>query len=296
MKKILIITILFVGLTKVDAQQLQTSVFYEMQSIIHNAGFAGLGENSFVGVNYRTQWANINGGPKTGTIYGSFALPKQKLGISGYAYSDKTGPTSRTGLSVSVAKHINLDNGAKLSIGIENRFQQFLIDQSKLSEYLGADPAIGNGNKSMQYNAGFGVAYTNKRLQLGVAVSQILQTRLDNYTGNLNRSQDARLYRHFYANGSYKINLDETMSMIPNFMVIYFPNAPTEFNVGTRFKYAEICWTGAALSFTGNVNLMFGLNVAKGFSIDYSFDVYNNPTSITNVNAHEFMLRYQIKK
>ena len=296
MKKIILIILVFAGVSSVEAQQLQTSVFYEMQATIHNPSFAGIAEHDFVGVNYRTQWAGINGGPKTGTIFGSFALPKQKLGISGYVYNDKTGPTSRTGLSVSVAKHINLADGAKLSFGIENRFQQFMIDQNKLTEYLGADPAIGNSNKSVKYNAGFGMSYTSKRLQLGVSVAQLLESRLDNYTGVLTRSQDARLYRHFYANGSYKINLDETVSMIPNFMVIYFPNAPTEFNLGTRFKYADICWLGLGSSLTGNVSFSFGLNVAKNLSVDYAFDVYNNPSDNFNVNAHEFMLKYQLKK
>ena len=72
-----------------------------------------------------------------------------------------------------------------------------MIDQNKLTEYIGADPAIGNANKAVKYNAGFGMSYTNKRLQLGISVAQLLESRLENYTGVLTRNQDACLYRHF---------------------------------------------------------------------------------------------------
>jgi type IX secretion system PorP/SprF family membrane protein len=296
MKKIILIITLFVAVSNVQAQQLQSSAFYETQSFIHNPSFAGFSENNFIGANYRTQWANLNADPKTATIYGSFALPKQKLGIGGYVYNDKTGPTSRTGVSISVSKQIKFGDDAKLSFGIENRFQQFMLDQTKLTEYLGADPAIGNANKSVKYDAGFGISYTNKRLQLGVSVAQMLQSRFTNYTGNLNSGQEARLYRHYYATGSYKVDLDETISMVPNFMVIYFPNAPTEFNFGSRFKYADICWLGLSTSLTGNANFAFGLHVTKDITVDYAFDVYNNPADNFNYQAHEFMLRYYFKK
>ncbi len=286
---------MFVVAGSTQAQQLETSAFYEMQGFMHNASLAGIGDN-FVGVNYRTQWNNINGGPKTGTIYGSFALPKPKLGLSGVIFNDKTGPTSRTGLTVSIAKHILFDDKSILSLGIENRLQQFLLDQNKLIEYLGADPAVGNTNSKIQYNAGFGVSYTNSHLQLGVSVAQLIQSKMDNYTGNLSRTQEARLYRHYYANGSYKItSVDDMLSIIPNFQVIYFPNAPTEVNLGVRFNYNDIAWIGFGSSFTANVNFSFGLKLAKGFSLDYAFDLYNNPNEFY-VNAHEFMLRYSFKK
>ena len=296
MKKIVfLILIVFINTTS-KAQQLHSSAFYELQAIIHNPSIAGVAENDVVGINYRTQWGNINGSPKTATMFGSFKLPSQKLGISSYVYSDKTGPTSRTGISVSVAKHIKLGSGNTLSLGIENRFQQFLLDQSKLTEYLGADPAIGNANKNVKYNAGFGISYTTKRLQLGVSVAQLLETKLDNYAGTLTRTQDARLYRHLYANGSYKINFDETVSMIPNFLLIYFPNgnAPTELNLGTRFKYEELCWLGLGVNISGNFNTNFGLNLSKKITIDYAFDFYNQPNLNFSYEAHELMLRFNL--
>lgn len=298
MKKvsILYITLFIATISSGLAQQLQSSAFFEANLIMQNPAYSGISNKNVVGINYRNQWASLNAGPKTVSAYGTYAMSKHKMGLSGFVYNDVTGPTSRTGIAVSVAKYINFENGSKLSFGIENRFQQFLLNTSKLTEYLGVDPAIGNANKKVSYDAGFGIAYTHKKLQIGASVAQMLQGRFDNYTGNLNRSQEARLYRHYYLNANYEFNLDETVSMVPNFMMIYFPNAPVEYFLGSRFKYQDLCWLGLGMSFSGNVNFGFGLNATKAIRVDYAFDFYNNPNNKFNVNAHELMVQFNLTK
>ncbi len=298
MKRIAFIILFVAAIGKANAQQLQASSFYELQGLIYNPSFMGVDKYSTVGANYRTQWSGINGAPRTANVFGSFALPEQKLGIGGYVYSDKTGPTSRNGISLSIAKHIVFNDKSKFSFGIENRIQQFRIDQAKLAETLGTDPAIGNNNNSFKYDAGVGISYTNERLQIGASVAQLLQTKQNNYTGNLLRSQEARLYRHYYLNGSYKLTLDESSTLTPNFLIVYLPNATTEYNIGAKFRYQDIFSVGVATSATLNASFSVGLNITKNIAFDYAFDFYNNPSDNQNVNmnSHEFMLRYFFKK
>ncbi len=294
MKRITIIILFFAATGKLSAQQLQTSAFYELQGVIHNPSLAGVGEHDFIGANYRTQWSSLDDAPKTVTVFGSFNLPKHKMGISGNVFNDKTGPTSRTGISLSVAKHILFKDNSTLSLGIENRFQQFSINTAKLAETLGNDPAIGNKNNSFKYDAGFGISYTNDRLQLGASVAQLLQTKQNNYTGSLVRNQEARLYRHYYMHGSYKMNLDETSTVTPSFLIIYLPNATTEYNFAAKYRLENVFSASVGISATGNANVGAGLNLTKNIVMDYAFNIYNNPSDISNsyTNAHEFMLRY----
>ena len=158
-----ILSFLFLGsVIYAGAQQLQTSSLYDMQGIIHNPSAAGT-QGSMVGATYRTQWSSFSGSPKTITGFASFDLPKQNIGLGGYIYNDKTGPTSRSGVALSFAKHIPLSNGGRFSLGIEARGQQFSIDKAKLMESLGADPAIGASSNSFKFDAGFGISYTGDR-------------------------------------------------------------------------------------------------------------------------------------
>ncbi|MEY2916811.1 MAG: hypothetical protein RIS73_525, partial [Bacteroidota bacterium] len=162
----------FTGIISItNAQQLQTSSLYDMQGTLNNPSMAGMQQNSIIGVSYRSQWAGISGSPKTATIFGSFNMPRQAIGIGGYVYSDKTGPTSRTGLELSLAKHIVMGDKGIFSMGIETRLQQYSLDKAKLIATLGSDPVLGSSDNRFKYDAGFGVSYSGKKLQLGASVS-----------------------------------------------------------------------------------------------------------------------------
>jgi type IX secretion system PorP/SprF family membrane protein len=302
MKKYILIAGLLGSAAISTGQQLQTSSLFDMQGILHNASLAGVQQNpdikSTAGISYRTQWSGISGSPQTLTAFGSFNLPKQKIGIGGYLYNDKTGPTSRTGIELSLAKHIVMNDGAVFSLGLESRFQQYSIDRAKLTETLGSDPALGTSDSRFKYDAGFGISYTNKTLQFGASVSQLVQSKLDFYSGNMSRSEEARLYRHYYFHGRYNINVDNVTTISPNLMVIYLPNAPTEVLGGIRVEHHQLLWWGIGYRSTQSFMLSAGLHIKKQFTLGYSFDIYRNPVGYFNggSNAHEFMLRYNILK
>jgi len=298
MKKI-ITAVFFIGLiSNTQAQQLQTSSLYDMQGVMHNAAMVGTQKTNYVGATYRTQWTSISGAPKTATVFGSFELPKYKMGIGGYVYNDVTGPTSRTGINLSFAKHINFSNGAKFSIGIENKLQQYAINRTKLMATLGADPALGTSENKLKYDAGFGAAYVSDEFTIGASVSQLVQSKLNFYTGDLTTGQSARLYRHYYMHGSYNWNVDGVTTITPNVMAIYLPNAPFELATGFRVTHNETLWWGLGYRLKQSISVSAGVHVNKKYTIGYNYDGYINP--INNFSGgsagHEFILKYNFVK
>jgi type IX secretion system PorP/SprF family membrane protein len=298
MKKYSIIILLLSMVTTLHAQQLQTSSLADMQGVFHNPAMAGATQRGLVGVTYRDQWTGMSGNPKTATVFGSFELPDQKIGLGGYIYNDKTGPTSRTGVQLSFAKHIPTSNGGKISLGIEARGLQYAIDIAKLSPTLGSDPVLGSADNKFKFDAGFGIAYVSKRLQLGASVSQLVQSKLGFYTGNLTSGEEARLYRHYYFHGAYRLINDGSTTVTPNFLVIYLPNAPTEAQIGARVEHNEVFWWGLSHRINQSFILSAGVNLNKKFTVGYAFDIYNTPFSVfeKGSNAHEVILRYNIFK
>ena len=296
MRKIFVSIVVIQFAVGAFAQQLQTSSLYEMQGVLHNPAMAGILQKGLIAASYRDQWSGTNNHPRTATLFGSFALPGQNIGLGGYIYTDKTGPTSRTGLQLAFAKHIPLANDAKLSFGIEARGLQYSIDISKLQESLGSDPVLAAGNNKFKFDAGFGVAYAGKKLQVGAAVSQLVQSKLGFYTGNLTRTEEGRLYRHYYLHGSYKWNPDGNTAVTPNFLMIYLPNAPVELQGGVRVEHSEIFWWGVAHRLHQGFILSAGVNIHKKFTVGYAFDIYSEPFNEfeKGSNAHEVILRYNI--
>jgi type IX secretion system PorP/SprF family membrane protein len=282
-----------------QAQQLMTSSMYDQHGNIHNPATAGAQKHGVVGASYRKMWDGIAGGPQTVLVFGSGYIKSAKIGIGGYAYNDVTGPTKRTGLQTSYAYHIPLKNGdASFSIGLEARFQQFAIDKAKLQASLGNDPVLGATDNRFKGDAGLGIAYTGKKLQIGVSVSQLIQTKLDFYSGNLTRTEEARLYRHYYLHSNYIWDVDGSTKIIPNILFIYLPNAPMEFQGGARVEHKDLFWWGVALRARQSWMLSAGVKIQKKFTVGYCFDIFSSPLSVYDKgsNGHELILRYDFIK
>jgi len=280
------------------AQQLFTSSLYDMQGSLHNPSLAGVQKYGVVGASYRTMWDGIDGGPRTTTVFGSAFLPSVRLGLGGYLYSDVTGPTKRIGLQMAYAYHIPLANDASFSIGLEARLQQFSFDRVKLQESLGNDPVLGAKDNRFTGDAGIGVSYTGKKFQVGASASQLIQSKMDFYTGNLTRSEEARLYRHFYLHGNYQWDVDGSTTITPNLLFIYLPNAPLEFQAGARVEHNKLFWWGLAMRAKQSWMISAGVHIKEMFTVGYSFDIYNSPLSVYDrgANAHEVLLRFKFLK
>lgn len=298
MNRFIFLLLLVISAAGVSAQQLMTASLYDQHGNLHNPATAGAKKYGSLGASYRAMWDGIDGGPQTTLLFGSGYLNNAKVGIGGYIYNDVTGPTRRTGLQTAYAYHIPMKNDATFSIGLEARFQQFSIDKAKLQESLGNDPVMGTAENRIKGDAGIGVAYTGKKLQMGASVSQLIQSKLNVYSGNLTRSEEARLYRHYYLHGSYSWDVDGTTRIIPNFLLIYLPNAPTEFQGGARVEHNDVFWWGLALRARQSWMLSAGVKIQKKFTIGYCFDIYSSPLSVydNGANAHEVLLRYDFLK
>ena len=297
MKKILAILLLTIS-SPVWSQQLMTSSLYDLQGNLHNPAVAGVTKKTMMGASYRSMWSGIAGSPVTALVYGSTFLEKANIGVGAYLYSDVTGPTSRRGIQTSYAYHIPTNNGGTFSVGLEARFQQFAIDKAMLIDALGNDPVMGGATNRFKGDAGLGLAYTAKKWQLGMSVSQLIQSALNFYSGSLTRTEEARLYRHFYLHGSYQWKVDANTTVTPNFLVIYLPNAPTELQAGARVEHREVFWWGLSLRARQSWMLSAGVKVQKKLMLGYSFDIYSSPLSVFDKgpNAHEVVLRYQFLK
>ena len=145
--------------------------------------------------------------------------------------------------------------------------------------------SIAGGDNSFKFDAGAGIAYTAKRFQVGLSVSQLIQSKLNFYKGTLTPAEEARLYRHYYLHGSYKWNVDEQTTITPSFCVIYLPNAPTDFQGGIRVEHKQSFWWGVAARARQSFILSAGVHVKNAFSIGYSFDIYKTPLSVFDAGA-----------
>ena len=298
MKRVHLFLLLLLAAIGADAQQLTTSSFYDMYGVLHNPATAGSKQHGVLGGTFRKLWSDMPGAPQTGLLFGSAYLKGPKLGIGGYIYNDETGPLTYNGLQTSYAYHIPMQNNATFSLGLEARVLQWSYDKSKLIDALGPDPVLASEDNRIKADAGFGVAYTSPKMQLGVSASQLIQSKLNLYEGSGNPTEEAMLARHYYFHGNYNWDVDKVTRIIPNLLVIYLPNAPTEVQGGARVEHNNLFWYGLTWRKQQAWLISAGLRIKQKFNIGYSFDIYNKPLGVYDKgsNGHEIMLRYDFIK
>ncbi len=298
MKNFILFLSLLVLITTTQAQQLHfMSQYLQFNSMINPAA-AGLANKNMVGVSYRSQWSSFPGNPRTYMIYGDINLQKLKAGIGTYLYRDETGPTSRTGIQFAYSKHIiALNEKDKFGIGIELRGLQYALDKSKVSTALGNDPALGGASSKFGFDAGTGVYFTNDKLSVGAAVSQLIQSKLQ-LADVPNAKLNGRLYRHYNFNANYKIQTGDNIFLIPSALVRVIQNAPTEFEAGAKIDYQDKIWFAFIYRYQQLYSIQLGFKLAEKLNFAYSYDEYSTPISVYDggSGAHEIGLRFDFKK
>jgi type IX secretion system PorP/SprF family membrane protein len=298
MKKIQLFLIGSLAVLGVQAQQLANSSFFDLHGVMYNAAAVGSQQHPTVGGSFRTLWSGMPGAPRTGMVYGNTYLSKSRLGLGAMLFSDVAGAIRTTGANLAISYQVPFQNGHRLSFGLMGMLNQYSIDMAKLESSIPGDPVLSGSQRRFKADAGFGVAYTGANFQFGAAVNQLLQTKLNLYEGAGNPQEESRFYRHYYVHGNYAFTLDEATRLIPNFLVTYLPNSPTEFQVGARMEHMRQFWYGFTWRARQSWSLSAGLRLKERFNIGYAFDLYRTPLSAYDggANGHEIMLRYDFLK
>ncbi len=298
MKKIKLILFLLVVSFGAKAQQLHFMSQYLQHNSMLNPGAAGIANQDMVGISYRNQWSSFPGNPKTFMVYGDINLEKLKAGIGAYVYRDETGPTSRTGVQLAYSYHIvSRDGKQKFGLGLELRGLQYAIDKGKIAAALVNDAALAGASSKFGFDAGAGVYYTNDKLSAGVAVSQLIQSKLQ-LADVPNSTLGGKLYRHYNFIANYKIQTGENIYLIPNALARVIQNAPTEFEAGVKLDYQDKLWTAIIYKVNQLYSLQAGVKIAEKIRVSYSYDAYSGPISQFDGGSggHEIGLRFDFGK
>ncbi|MBS1734868.1 MAG: type IX secretion system membrane protein PorP/SprF [Bacteroidetes bacterium] len=280
------------------SQQLHFTSQYLQHNSMYNPAAAGMAKDNMVGLSYRSQWGSFPGNPRTYMLYGDFSLQKMKAGIGAYIYRDETGPTSRTGIQLAYSYHIRTGEKSRLGVGLELRALQFAIDKGKLSDALGSnDPILGGKDKKLGIDAGAGVYWTNDKLSVGAAVSQLIQSKLK-LADVPNATEGAKLYRHYNIMASYKIQTGDDIFIIPNAMFRAIEHAPSEFDLGAKLDYQDKIWWALNWRVKQFWSIQAGFKLFQRVRLAYSYDYYETPISYFagGSGAHEIGLQFGFKK
>lgn len=292
MKKIVIIALILLSVSFVNAQQEFMITHYMFNALAINPAYAGAHRNISTSFVHRTQWFGVTGAPTTqmASVHGT--ITGKPISLGAVLYRDGLGFTNEYGAYLSTAYRIRLNKTLRLSFGLQGNIQNFAANYD-----VANDPTIYSqrnknaalvGYSDFNWNFGTGLMLHNDRFFLGVSVPQILNVKLNTVSTTAN-DVPPRLLRHFYLYTGYAFSLSDNLVLKPNVLIKAVQNSPTQIDLNANLLIKKFIWLGVSYRSLDSMDALVGIQITPQLLFSYATDF-----TFTKIKAqsHEFMLNY----
>jgi len=250
----------------------------------------------------RSQWVGMDGAPSTQSLTIHSALPNIRVGLGLQVTNDQAGPMHNTGINLTYAYHLPVNEKTKISFGLTGMLNNISVGWSSINIEKPSDPAFtGNAAMSWAGDAGASIYLYKPLFYLGFSVNHLLQSRfgLTHSAG----ADLAKFYRQYYFTSGYVVPVNETIKFRPSLLLKYVNAAPTVAEVDGTFIFLQrLCLgvgyrAGKRINIPGTDNMLIGIvefEITPAMRVGYSYDYYLNQTGSYNSGTHEFMLGWDI--
>ncbi len=275
-----------------SAQQLPMTTQYLFNPFALNQAMAGYFNYAEVFLNYRREWTNIPGGPKTLRINGFGNIYKEKMWLGGAVYLDKTGALSQLKASLSYSYVLETGEGQRIFFGVWGNFFQNSLSLSDMTEIDPNDPLLQGGSaiNGTSFNAGFGIDYNWQRLNVGFAMPNALSN--NGYYNNATKP-DFRLQREFLLHASYLFYLVDHWQLQSVAVFRKTRNMPGNFEISAMAVFMKQAWAGVLYRNTGALAINIGGYAGYGVALNYSFELGTGGINKGSGTTHEITLSYR---
>ena len=288
MRHLLLLLIAGSSLQAVRAQQLPQFSQYNSQDYLYDPAVAGSRPWFEIRSAHRNQWVGIQDAPRTFVLSATTPVGSN-MGVGGYVFTDNAGPSRRTGMQISYAYHLKINDKIKLGMGLSFGMLQFLIDGSKIQFHDADEPLMDDQLRgSLMPDATFGLYLYHEKWWFGATAPQLLRNRVWFYDEN--DQSLSQLAAHYYAMGGYRIPIGENLKLEPSFLLKYVDPVPPKADLTATLRYRDMVWIGATYRTEDAISLMVGYWMKKTFQFGYSYDLTTTGLRNYTSGTHEVML------
>ena len=308
MKKLLFILFITCTALVTNAQQDQHYSQYMFNGLVINPAYAGSNEMISAGLFHRTQWVGF-GESSTQSFSIHSPVLHESVGIGLHILNDKAGALKNTSIITSYAYKLNVRKGI-LSMGLQGGVMNYALDNSNIDVKDLNDPKL-NTFSAFKPDIGFGTYYLRKNYYVGVSVSHLIQSKINDQLGT---DDFAQLTRHYYLTAAYQYQINRDFSLIPSIMFKTLRFAPkfvsnsnsnfqtSALDLTTHIKYKKMIWFGVTYRMADSFNAQIGTDISRlvkgmgqGLKIGYAYDLTTSKLKNYNSGTHEIMMVFDFE-
>ena len=276
------------------------SSHYMYQPQLTNPAFYGSKNGLNLGVNYRHQWAKLDGQPRTINIFADAEIPAAHGGIGFNITNDQLGAFNNTWLNVGYAFIQPIKDKFKIAIGINAGVNISQLDGSKLvtpqgtSGDLNDDFLSNQKQKSFKPNFSIGIALLHKFIEVGINYSNLINAK-DKFKGDLNTLKPTYggVFQTYITS---KVSVGKDFKLKPSVQFSTdFKEFQTDFSMLAGYKeyvYLGLNVRGYNKKAFESLSPVINIIPVKNLNIIYSYDINLNKLAKVNKGTHEVTLNY----
>lgn len=283
---ILLVALATASWSAVAQQQLRRSQFVT-NTYLANPAVAGTEPGTVLSSTYRNQWAGFSGGPSTMLLSGHRALPNG-IGAGLILYNDDMGgAVSQSGIELTGAYSILLNNQDAVSFGLSMKGNQFVFDGTNLEVYQSGDESLpGTLESSFGVDFNAGMMVYGKDYYFGMAVFNLIQDKLSLAGGD----DENRLVRHYHFMGSYLYNVSRLVAIQSSALMRMTEVTSAQLDLNARAIFNGTSWLGLGFRPQDAIVLSTGLNYGA-FTFAYNYDITVGENMLST-HSHELSFGY----
>lgn len=246
---------------------------------------------------YRKQWVNIPGAPESQVLSLDGRLAGTRFGLGVMFYNDinniigKTGGLMSGSYQVKLADHHSLNFGMALGVVQNKIFFDRIRAQDQHEQSIFA-----NMENKTSIDGNIGISYAYKRLEAGVASSQIFHNAFRYTNAADGREANYRLVRHYTASIKYNYATDNNKFKVePTLLLNSAQGQPAVFDLSATFRYKDFAWLNTGYRIGYGVFLGTGFVISENISFGYSYDFSTTQKTGMFGSSHEFILGYKFR-
>ena len=291
MKKLFLLALLAIAITKTKAQQDPQYTQYMYNMSVINPAYAGSKETVSGGVLYRQQWVGIEDAPTTGTFFMHSPVGRN-VGLGLSIISDKIGPVEENNFYADFSYTLNLGGEHKLAFGLKAGATMHKIDFTGIPATLPqTDPIFESSNPNTTFlNLGTGLFYYTNKYYVAFSVPNMLKSKYLDFNGR----QYGTDVLHYFLTGGYVFDINPNLKFKPFAMVKTSINAPVSFDLSTNFMLYDKFEMGATYRLEDSFGAMINVAVSPTLRIGYAYDRVVSDIGVISPSSHEVILLYDL--
>ncbi|WP_316823630.1 type IX secretion system membrane protein PorP/SprF [Pedobacter gandavensis] len=306
---IAMVSICFMQVGKVAAQQNIQFTQYIFNSLSVNPAYAGYKEEWFVQLGLRAQWLGMEGAPQTASasIDGILDPQDRKMGLGVQVTTDKIGAQSSTSVTANYAYRLQLngEDTQRLSFGLGIGAAQYSLKGQLLTTITPGDESIPVGNQSnIVPDLRLGIFYNSDYWYLGLSALDLFSSPDKRRDGSA--SLNIIRSRHAYLMGGALINVSPEIRVRPSLLIKEDFRGPTSADLNAMVIINDKVWIGGSirtgfslwkkpleglsLSKENSISGIVQFFVNERFRLGYSYDQVTSALGSSQNGSHEITM------